>query len=107
MTKEQIRVAIVIELRGKAYVQSYKLKRALEETLGVDANKIHDQIFQMAELGHVVQLNPHEIRLSVEGERFYFSTRREKIVEFLKKNWPYVTSNLIALAALIISIFWG
>ncbi|MDB5188238.1 MAG: hypothetical protein JWO50_758 [Candidatus Kaiserbacteria bacterium] len=104
MDRDQIRSAIASDLRGKAYMDRYDQKRALAEKLGISEDDILNQVHQMMDLGHVISLNDYEIRLSIDGERFYFSGKTEKTSEFFKKNWPHITSNVIAILALLISI---
>ncbi|MDB5187996.1 MAG: hypothetical protein JWO50_516 [Candidatus Kaiserbacteria bacterium] len=105
MNKNQIRLVIANDLRGRAHVDRFRQKQDLAEKFNIDAGDVHNQIHQMMDLGQVVSLNEHEIRLSVDGERFYFSGKTEKISEFFKENWPHITSNTIAILALLISIF--
>ena len=104
MERDQIRKAIATDLRGTPSRNPDSLMSTLPKALNVAPEEISKQIAQMSDLKHIVPIGQASIRLSEEGERFYFSTDKEKTIGFLKTNWPHLTSNVLALFALVVSI---
>ena len=102
--REEIRRAIATDLRGKPSRNPDSLMPEIARQLGVPVEDVVTQVHQMSDSGHIVPVGQSSIRLSEDGERFYFSTNTEQASYFLANNWPYITSNVIALFALGVSI---
>ena len=104
MDKDKIRLAIATDLRGKPSRNSASLMPTIAGELHIDVTEVYNQVSQMSDIGHIVQRNETSLRMTDDGERFYFSTGKERVSTFLQRNWPHVTSNLLALIAIVISL---
>jgi len=98
MERDQIRRAIAEDLRGKPSRNPLSLIPELAKKLGVEVDEINYQLLQMVDLGYVFFKN-HDtsIRLLNLGDRFYFASRTERCMRYIKNNG-------IALLALLISV---
>ncbi|HEY4504164.1 MAG TPA: hypothetical protein VJI73_00135 [Candidatus Paceibacterota bacterium] len=105
MEKSEIRTAIATDLKGMPSRNPDSLIPTLAKLHGLKAEEVSNQVHQMRDIGHIVPVGQSSIRLSDEGEQFYFATKEERITKFLKLNWPHITSHLLAILALIISLW--
>lgn len=105
MEREQIRKKIAEDLRGRPSRNPDSLIPDMTTQLGIPAEQVNVEVLQMTDHGHIVPIGQASLRLSAEGERYYFSSDREKVVGFFGKNWPHIMSNLIAALALFIALF--
>jgi hypothetical protein len=97
MKKEDIRKAIAEDLRGKYSRNPKSLVPELSKQLefGQDTNSVLNEVQQMKDIGHIIDIGS-SIRLTEAGEKYYFTSKTDKIFEYLKLHW-------IAVLALIIS----
>lgn len=105
MTKEEIRLKIAKDLKGKPSRNPDSLIPELAKSLGLPQQDVNNQVMQMKDIGHIGPTGQASIRLTDYGEHFYFDSWKDKVSLFYKNNWPHITSNSIALLALGVAIW--
>lgn len=100
MDKDQIRMAIATDLRGKPSRNPDSLMPDVAKQLNISAEAVVTQMRQMTDLGHIVSVGQASIRLSEDGELFYFSSKKDKTLGYLKANALAILALAISLVAL-------
>ena len=105
MLKNDIRKAIALDLKGRPSRNTNSLLPEMAKNLGIETPDVLTHIQQMSDNGHLIFLAPESIRLTEAGEKYYFASKRERVIEIFKRNWPHITSNTIAVVALAASLW--